>query len=88
MISLQCFPPSGYPEVTVSWHKNDVKIRQGNFERITFSQSKTLLTIVNVNNSDSGDYHCEAKNSDLDSGGIVISDKIHIGVNGKYDNTD
>ncbi|XP_072094472.1 roundabout homolog 3 isoform X5 [Mobula birostris] len=56
---MECLPPRGHPEPTISWKKNNVRINDKE-ERITIRGGK--LMISNTRKSDAGMYVCVATN--------------------------
>lgn len=52
---------AGNPAPTISWSRNGSPLNTTG--RISFLDSKTQLTITNVNRVDSGEYRCVASNS-------------------------
>ena len=61
-VTLSC-NATGSPEPTMSWTRNGFPVNTSNNSSISFSEDKKLLTITNVNRTDSGEYRCVANNS-------------------------
>ncbi|XP_078451083.1 roundabout homolog 1-like [Lampetra planeri] len=57
---LECVPPRGHPEPTVSWKKDGVILRSGN-DAVRINGGR--LSISEVRRSDGGEYVCVATNS-------------------------
>ncbi|XP_062995574.1 roundabout homolog 4 [Elgaria multicarinata webbii] len=58
-LSLECVPPRGHPEPTISWKKNGVPINEGNGH---YEVSGVNLMVAHALKSDSGAYVCVATN--------------------------
>ncbi|KAL8173785.1 UNVERIFIED_CONTAM: Roundabout 2 [Gekko kuhli] len=56
---MECIPPRGHPEPTISWKKNSVRISDKE-ERITIRGGKLMMS--NTRKSDAGMYICVATN--------------------------
>ncbi|XP_053125970.1 roundabout homolog 3 isoform X3 [Hemicordylus capensis] len=56
---MECIPPRGHPEPTISWKKNNVRISDKD-ERITIRGGKLMMS--NTRKSDAGMYICVATN--------------------------
>nr|XP_056716010.1 roundabout homolog 3 isoform X10 [Euleptes europaea] len=56
---MECIPPRGHPEPTISWKKNNVRISDKE-ERITIRSGKLMMS--NTRKSDAGMYICVATN--------------------------
>ncbi|NWZ24165.1 ROBO1 protein, partial [Asarcornis scutulata] len=56
---LECVPPRGHPEPTVSWKKNGALLN-GKDERITIRGGKLMM--ATTHKSDAGIYICVATN--------------------------
>nr|XP_016852268.1 PREDICTED: roundabout homolog 3 isoform X2 [Anolis carolinensis] len=56
---MECIPPRGHPEPTISWKKNNVRITDKD-ERITIRGGKLMMS--NTRKSDAGMYICVATN--------------------------
>nr|XP_057934538.1 roundabout homolog 1-like isoform X2 [Doryrhamphus excisus] len=56
---LECQPPRGHPEPTISWRKNGLTINDRE-ERITIRSGKLMIT--NTRKSDAGKYICVGTN--------------------------
>lgn len=61
-MTLSC-NATGNPQPTISWTRNGFPVNTSNNSSISFSEDKKLLTITNVNRTDSGEYRCLANNS-------------------------
>ena len=61
-VTLSC-NATGNPEPTISWTRNGFPVNASNDSSISFSEDNKLLTITNVNRTDSGEYRCVANNS-------------------------
>ncbi|XP_020621161.1 protein sidekick-1-like [Orbicella faveolata] len=61
-VTLSC-NATGNPQPTISWTRNGFPVNTSNNSSISFSEDKKLLTITNVNRTDSGEYRCLANNS-------------------------
>ncbi|XP_034277779.1 roundabout homolog 3 isoform X3 [Pantherophis guttatus] len=56
---MECIPPRGHPEPTISWKKNSIRISDKE-ERITIRGGKLMMS--NTRKSDAGMYICVATN--------------------------
>ncbi|XP_042332175.1 roundabout homolog 3 isoform X5 [Sceloporus undulatus] len=56
---MECIPPRGHPEPTISWKKNNIRISDKD-ERITIRGGKLMMS--NTRKSDAGMYICVATN--------------------------
>ncbi|NXE97526.1 ROBO2 protein, partial [Menura novaehollandiae] len=56
---LECVPPRGHPEPSVSWKKNGVRLSDKD-ERLTIRGGK--LMVASTHKSDAGVYVCVATN--------------------------
>nr|XP_032625909.1 roundabout homolog 3 isoform X2 [Chelonoidis abingdonii] len=56
---MECIPPRGHPEPTISWKKNSIRISDKE-ERITIRGGKLMMS--NTRKSDAGMYVCVATN--------------------------
>ncbi|XP_043356929.1 roundabout homolog 3 isoform X3 [Dermochelys coriacea] len=56
---MECIPPRGHPEPTISWKKNSIRISDKD-ERITIRGGKLMMS--NTRKSDAGMYVCVATN--------------------------
>ncbi|NWW94587.1 ROBO2 protein, partial [Rhynochetos jubatus] len=56
---LECVPPRGHPEPSISWKKNGAQLSDKN-ERLTIRGGKLML--ANTRKSDAGAYVCVATN--------------------------
>ncbi|NXE17156.1 ROBO3 protein, partial [Lophotis ruficrista] len=56
---LECVPPRGHPEPSVTWRKNGARL-SGEDERLTIRGGKLML--ANTRKSDAGAYVCVAAN--------------------------
>ncbi|KAJ3588693.1 hypothetical protein NHX12_009547 [Muraenolepis orangiensis] len=56
---LECQPPRGHPEPTVSWRKDGLSV-SGRDERVTVRSGKLMIT--NTRKSDAGRYSCVGTN--------------------------
>ncbi|XP_067419291.1 roundabout homolog 3 [Emydura macquarii macquarii] len=56
---MECIPPRGHPEPTISWKKNSIRISDKE-ERITIRGGKLMMS--NTRKSDAGMYTCVATN--------------------------
>ncbi|XP_019345707.2 roundabout homolog 3 isoform X4 [Alligator mississippiensis] len=56
---MECIPPRGHPEPTISWKKNSIRISDKD-ERITIRGGKLMMS--NTRKSDAGMYICVATN--------------------------
>ncbi|XP_007433382.1 roundabout homolog 3 [Python bivittatus] len=56
---MECIPPRGHPEPTISWKKNSIRITDKE-ERITIRGGKLMMS--NTRKSDAGMYICVATN--------------------------
>ena len=54
---------TGNPEPTISWTRNGFPVKTSNDSSISFSEDKKLLTVTNLNRTDSAEYRCVANNS-------------------------
>ena len=61
-VTLSC-NASGNPVPTISWTRDGSLVSSGH-QRISFEAGNRLLTITNVNRTDSGEYLCVADNSE------------------------
>ena len=61
-VTLSC-NASGNPVPTISWSRDGSLVSSGD-QRIRFEAGNRLLTITNVNRTDSGEYLCVADNSE------------------------
>ena len=61
-VTLSC-NASGNPVPTISWTSSGSRVDTSNNPRISFSEGKKLLTITNVNRTDSREYQCVAGNN-------------------------
>uniref|UniRef100_A0A671NAB9 Roundabout homolog 2-like n=1 Tax=Sinocyclocheilus anshuiensis TaxID=1608454 RepID=A0A671NAB9_9TELE len=70
---MECIPPRGHPEPTISWKRNNVKVNDKD-ERITIRGGK--LMISNTRKSDAGMYVCVGTNmvgeKDSDPAELVV----------------
>ncbi|NXD63296.1 ROBO2 protein, partial [Eolophus roseicapillus] len=57
---LECIPPRGHPEPSVSWKKNGARLSAMD-ERLTLRGGKLML--ANTRKSDAGVYVCVATNA-------------------------
>ncbi|XP_055486212.1 roundabout homolog 1-like, partial [Leucoraja erinacea] len=56
---MECLPPRGHPEPTISWNMNGVRLNDRD-ERITIRGGKLMIT--NTQKSDAGQYVCVGTN--------------------------
>uniref|UniRef100_A0A915HN40 Roundabout n=1 Tax=Romanomermis culicivorax TaxID=13658 RepID=A0A915HN40_ROMCU len=59
--TMECSPPKGYPEPTVSWKKDNRDLRLNQDSRRTIHSNGDLI-IMDVQTSDAGFYSCVATN--------------------------
>ncbi|NWS37544.1 ROBO2 protein, partial [Probosciger aterrimus] len=57
---LECIPPRGHPEPSISWKKNGARLSATD-ERLTLRGGKLML--ANTRKSDAGVYVCVATNT-------------------------
>ncbi|KTG42229.1 hypothetical protein cypCar_00005338 [Cyprinus carpio] len=73
---MECIPPRGHPEPTISWKRNNVKVNDKD-ERITIRGGK--LMISNTRKSDAGMYVCVGTNmvgeKDSDPAELVVFER-------------
>lgn len=73
---MECLPPRGHPEPTISWKKNNIKVTDKE-ERITIRGGK--LMISNTRKSDAGMYVCVGTNMvgerDSDPAELVVFER-------------
>ncbi|XP_031428047.1 roundabout homolog 3 isoform X2 [Clupea harengus] len=73
---MECIPPRGHPEPTISWKKNNVRVNDKE-ERITVRGGK--LMISNTRKSDAGMYVCVGTNMvgerDSDPAELVVFER-------------
>ncbi|XP_063059336.1 roundabout homolog 3 [Engraulis encrasicolus] len=73
---MECIPPRGHPEPTISWKKNNVRVNDRD-ERITVRGGK--LMISNTRKSDAGMYVCVGTNMvgerDSDPAELVVFER-------------
>uniref|UniRef100_A0A4W4F3Q3 Roundabout, axon guidance receptor, homolog 3 (Drosophila) n=1 Tax=Electrophorus electricus TaxID=8005 RepID=A0A4W4F3Q3_ELEEL len=73
---MECIPPRGHPEPTISWKRNNVKVNDRD-ERITIRGGK--LMISNTRKSDAGMYVCVGTNmvgeKDSDPAELVVFER-------------
>ncbi|XP_076876579.1 roundabout homolog 3 isoform X2 [Brachyhypopomus gauderio] len=73
---MECVPPRGHPEPTISWKRNNVKVNDRD-ERITIRGGK--LMISNTRKSDAGMYVCVGTNmvgeKDSDPAELVVFER-------------
>ncbi|XP_055598620.1 roundabout homolog 1-like [Uranotaenia lowii] len=60
-VMLECGPPKGYPEPTISWRKNGQTLDLSNSKRVRIVDGGNLA-IQDARQSDDGRYQCVAKN--------------------------
>ena len=73
---------SSIPLPTIVWYKNNISISEGNRVAITVSNSTTpnernttsVLTITELQISDTADYHCVASNPGATGTGVTFTD--------------
>ncbi|KAG8230741.1 hypothetical protein J437_LFUL011076 [Ladona fulva] len=58
---LECSPPKGHPEPTVTWQRDGIPLDLDSGKRIRMVDGGNLL-ITDVRQSDEGKYHCVAQN--------------------------
>ncbi|XP_078352640.1 hemicentin-1-like isoform X3 [Oculina patagonica] len=61
-VTLSC-NTDGNPVPTISWTRNGDPVDKNKNSRVSFTENKKQLTIINVNRTDSGEYRCVANNS-------------------------
>ena len=62
-VTLECIPPDGYPDVTISWWNNGTELMESSENpMIRFSDNKRFLIIGAIRLADSGSYTCRAGN--------------------------
>lgn len=61
-VQLEC-KISGTPEIRTVWYKNDQALQASDRLHMSFVDSMAILTILDANTEDAGDYICEAQNS-------------------------
>ncbi|XP_078354372.1 roundabout homolog 1-like [Oculina patagonica] len=61
-VTLSC-NTDGNPVPTISWTRNGDPVDENKNSRVSFTENKKQLTIINVNRTDSGEYRCVANNS-------------------------
>uniref|UniRef100_H2S8H8 Roundabout, axon guidance receptor, homolog 3 (Drosophila) n=1 Tax=Takifugu rubripes TaxID=31033 RepID=H2S8H8_TAKRU len=73
---MECIPPRGHPEPTISWKRNNVRVNDRD-ERITIRGGK--LMISNTKKSDAGMYVCVGTNmvgeKDSDPAELVVFER-------------
>uniref|UniRef100_A0A8C6SJM2 Roundabout, axon guidance receptor, homolog 3 (Drosophila) n=1 Tax=Neogobius melanostomus TaxID=47308 RepID=A0A8C6SJM2_9GOBI len=73
---MECIPPRGHPEPTISWKRNNIKVNDRD-ERITIRGGK--LMISNTRKSDAGMYVCVGTNmvgeKDSDPAELVVFER-------------
>ncbi|TRY88273.1 hypothetical protein DNTS_009321, partial [Danionella cerebrum] len=73
---MECIPPRGHPEPTISWKRNNVKVNDKD-ERITIRGGK--LMISNTRKTDAGMYVCVGTNmvgeKDSDPAELVVFER-------------
>uniref|UniRef100_A0A8C5GCE0 Roundabout homolog 3 n=1 Tax=Gouania willdenowi TaxID=441366 RepID=A0A8C5GCE0_GOUWI len=73
---MECVPPRGHPEPTISWKKNNIRVTDRD-ERITIRGGK--LMISNTRKSDAGMYVCVGTNmvgeKDSDPAELVVFER-------------
>ncbi|KAM9385182.1 roundabout homolog 2-like [Pholidichthys leucotaenia] len=73
---MECIPPRGHPEPTISWKRNNVRVNDRD-ERITIRGGK--LMISNTRKSDAGMYVCVGTNmvgeKDSDPAELVVFER-------------
>nr|XP_023690597.1 roundabout homolog 3 isoform X2 [Paramormyrops kingsleyae] len=73
---MECIPPRGHPEPTISWKRNNVRVNDKD-ERITIRGGK--LMISNTRKSDAGMYVCVGTNmvgeKDSDPAELVVFER-------------
>ncbi|CAL8398609.1 unnamed protein product [Boreogadus saida] len=73
---MECIPPRGHPEPTISWKRNNVRVNDRD-ERITIRGGK--LMISNSRKSDAGMYVCVGTNmvgeKDSDPAELVVFER-------------
>ncbi|NXL68496.1 ROBO2 protein, partial [Chordeiles acutipennis] len=57
---LECVPPRGHPEPSVTWKKDGVQLKGDKDEHLTMRGGKLML--ANTQKSDAGIYVCVATN--------------------------
>ena len=62
-MTLSCNNVDGQPEPTISWTKDGSPLNTSGNSRISISDDKKQLNIINVRRTDSGEYRCVANNS-------------------------